>query len=74
MGSSGAWRRIWRARRDRAHKDDRPSWPVEQIAQLLPNAALMMIAGADDHMWVTHAEEMRAALRDFAQRITEHAP
>jgi len=48
-------------------RDIRPSWPVEQITQLLPNASLTMIAGADHHIWVTHAEVMRELLRDFVQ-------
>jgi proline iminopeptidase len=54
-------------------RDIRPSWPVEQVAQLLPNAALMMIAGADHHIWVTHAAALKAPLRAFVQRITEQA-
>jgi proline iminopeptidase len=51
-------------------RDIRPSWPIEQVAQLLPNASFQMIAGADHHIWVTHAEELRAWLRDFVQQIT----
>ncbi|MFO1372959.1 MAG: alpha/beta fold hydrolase [Candidatus Competibacteraceae bacterium] len=54
-------------------RDIRPSWPIEQVAQLLPNAALTMIAGADHHIWVTHAEAMRAPLRAFVQRMREQA-
>jgi proline iminopeptidase len=50
-------------------RDIRPSWPVEQVAQLLPNATLHMIAGADHHIWVTHAEELQAPLRAFVQQI-----
>jgi proline iminopeptidase len=52
-------------------RDIRPSWPVEQVAQLLPNAAFRMIAGADHHIWVTHAEELKARLRDFVQQIAQ---
>jgi proline iminopeptidase len=51
--------------------DIRPSWPVEQVAQLLPNAAFQMIAGADHHIWVTHAEELQAPLRNFVQEIAQ---
>src|SRR6266536_4324274 len=43
-------------------RDIRPSWPVEQVAQLLPNASFQMIAGADHHIWTTHAEVMREGL------------
>jgi proline iminopeptidase len=48
--------------------DIRPSWPIEQVAQLLPDASFQMIAGADHHLWVTHAEAMRAPLRAFVQQ------
>ena len=51
--------------------DIRPSWPVEQVAQLLPNAIFQMIAGADHHIWVTHAEELQAPLRKFVQEIAQ---
>ena len=52
-------------------QDIRPSWPVEQVAQLLPNASFQMIEGADHHIWVTHAEAMRAPLRDFVQQLAQ---
>lgn len=52
-------------------QDIRPSWPVEQVAQLLPNAAFHMIADADHHIWVTHPEELQAPLRDFVQQIAQ---
>jgi proline iminopeptidase len=52
-------------------RDIRPSWPVEQVAQLLPNATFQMIAGADHHIWVTHPEELQALLRDFVQQIAQ---
>ena len=42
-----------------ADQDIRPSWPIEQVAQLLPNASFQMITGADHHIWVTHAQAMR---------------
>ncbi len=52
-------------------RDIRPSWPVEQVAQLLPNAAFYMIAGADHHIWVTHPEQLKAAIRAFVQQIVQ---
>jgi proline iminopeptidase len=52
-------------------QDIRPSWPIEQVAQLLPNASFQMIAGADHHIWVTHAEELQDTLRYFVQQITK---
>jgi proline iminopeptidase len=51
--------------------DIRPSWPIEQIARLLPDAAFHMIAGADHHIWVTHPEALKAALRTFVQQIAQ---
>jgi proline iminopeptidase len=55
-------------------QDIRPSWPVEQIAQLLPNASLSMIEGADHHIWVTHGGEIRGLLRSFIQLQQYMAP
>ena len=52
-------------------QDIRPSWPMEQVAQLLPNASFHMIEGADHHLWVTHSEAMRAPLRDFVQQLAQ---
>jgi proline iminopeptidase len=52
-------------------QDIRPSWPIEQVAQLLPNASFQKIAGADHHIWVSHAEEMQGPLRDFVQQIAQ---
>ncbi len=52
-------------------EDIRPSWPIEQVAQLLPNASFQMITGADHHIWVTHAFAMRAPLRDFIGQIAQ---
>ena len=52
-------------------RDIRPSWPIEQVAQLLPNATFHMIAGADHHIWVTHLAELKAPLRAFVQQIAQ---
>jgi proline iminopeptidase len=52
-------------------QDIRPSWPVEQVANLLPNASFQMIEVADHHIWVTHTEAMRVPLRDFVQQIAQ---
>jgi proline iminopeptidase len=51
--------------------DIRPSWPVEQVAQLLPKASFQMIAGADHHMWVTHAGDLKALLRAFVRQVVQ---
>jgi proline iminopeptidase len=55
-------------------QDIRPSWPMEQVAQLLPKASFRMIVGADHHIWVTHAEELREVLRSFIKQIAEAHP
>jgi proline iminopeptidase len=52
-------------------QDIRPSWPIEQVAQLLPDASFELIPGADHHIWVTHVEELQAPLRHFVQQITK---
>jgi proline iminopeptidase len=46
-------------------EDIRPSWPVEQVAHLLPNARLHTIVGAGHCPWLTHATELRALIRAF---------
>lgn len=50
-------------------QDIRPSWPMEQVAELLPNASFHMIAGADHHLWVTHAETLRGVLRAYVEEL-----
>jgi proline iminopeptidase len=49
------------------NEDIRPSWPVEQVAQLLPNARLHLIKGANHYIWNTHSEEMRQRIGEFLQ-------
>jgi proline iminopeptidase len=46
-------------------EDIRPGWPVEQVANLLPNGRFEMIDGAGHSLWLTHAEAMRSCLRSF---------
>lgn len=46
-------------------RDIRPRWPVEQLAQLLPDARFELIEGAEHVIWLTHADELRARLRNF---------
>jgi proline iminopeptidase len=52
--------------------DIRPSWPVEQVANLLPNGRFEMIAGAGHSLWLTHAEELRSCLRSFLEGWIEN--
>lgn len=50
-------------------RDIRPSWPVEQVANLLPNARFVMIRGADHHLWLSHATEMAVILHNFVTEL-----
>jgi proline iminopeptidase len=52
-------------------RDIRPSWPIEQVAQLLPDAPFQMIMGADHQIWTTHAEVLREPMRRFIRQIEE---
>jgi proline iminopeptidase len=45
--------------------DNSPSWPVQQLAALLPNARFVLVAGGGHHLELTHPDELRACLRDF---------
>jgi proline iminopeptidase len=54
--------------------DIRPGWPTAQLAALLPNARLLVLAGAAHLLWESHADALRDALRNFidgqAPRVT----
>ena len=51
--------------------DIRPSWPVEQLARLMPKAEFVRIEGAAHIPWLTHQEEMRKQLREFVGLLRE---
>jgi pimeloyl-ACP methyl ester carboxylesterase len=46
-------------------RDIRPSWPIEQVAQLLPFARFELIKGAEHVIWFSHQNELRRLLREF---------
>lgn len=48
-------------------KDIRPSWPVKQLANLVPKARFIEIKGAAHVIWLTHGLEMKGYLREFIQ-------
>lgn len=52
-----------------AAEDIRPNWPTQQLAKLIPHAHYMEIAGAAHTIWLTHATELRHALRDAVASI-----
>lgn len=45
--------------------DIRPSWPAEQLAELIAGARFEMLQGAGHNLWLTHATELQAVLRSF---------
>lgn len=50
--------------------DIRPSWPVEQMAALLPNGRFALLPGAAHYLWLTHEQELQAVIRSFVAEIT----
>ena len=49
--------------------DIRPSWPVEQLAHLMPRGRFVLIEGAPHAIWLTHANELRRILRTFIAEL-----
>ncbi len=45
-----------------ASEDIRPNWPTQQLAQLIPKATYVEIAGAAHTLWLTHASELQTEL------------
>ncbi|MEM6708429.1 MAG: alpha/beta fold hydrolase [Pseudomonadota bacterium] len=45
--------------------DIRPSWPTEQISELMPAAEFRRIPGADHHLWQHKPGELKRAIADF---------
>lgn len=52
-------------------RDIRPSWPIEQIASLMPNARFEMIEGAEHVIWFSHENELKSFLREFLEPFNE---
>jgi pimeloyl-ACP methyl ester carboxylesterase len=50
--------------------DIRPSWPVQQLVNLLPNARFELIEGAEHHLELTHPAELRSRLRAFLRDVS----
>lgn len=47
--------------------DIRPSWPIKQVAALMPNAEFRCLDDADHHIWTSQAGVMGELLRDFVR-------
>ncbi|MCY4059503.1 MAG: hypothetical protein OXG44_16050 [Gammaproteobacteria bacterium] len=52
-------------------EDIRPNWPTRQLAALMPNGRYVEIAGAAHTVWLTHAAELRTAVREAVARIQQ---
>ena len=50
-------------------RDIRPSWPIQQVANLMPNARFEMLAGSEHVIWFSHKNELRLILREFIERF-----
>jgi proline iminopeptidase len=50
-------------------RDIRPSWPVEQMAHLMPDAHFKSIEGAEHVIWFSRPNELRSLLRRFVDDI-----
>jgi proline iminopeptidase len=50
-------------------KDIRPSWPAEQVANLMPKAGFVLLPEATHYLWLTHAEQLGAVMRGFLQSV-----
>jgi proline iminopeptidase len=46
-------------------RDIRPHWPVEQLANLMPNARFELFEEAGHVPWFTHLDALRVSLRRF---------
>ena len=54
--------------------DIRPSWPVEQVARLMPDARFELIEGAEHVIWFSHPEELKSLLRTFVSDVGRRMP
>jgi proline iminopeptidase len=53
--------------------DIRPSWPVEQVARLMPKAQYIELPQAPHVLWHTQSDKVRAHLRTFLQEQSRNA-
>ncbi|MCL2126234.1 MAG: alpha/beta hydrolase [Oscillospiraceae bacterium] len=52
-----------------AENDIRPSWPAEQLANLMPNSQYVTIKNASHYIWLDDAEKLEAALLSYLQSL-----
>jgi len=51
--------------------DIRPSWPVVQLANLMPKASFVNVVGGYHYIWFTHSEQLKIHLGEFINGIVE---
>lgn len=52
-----------------AGDDIRPSWPLEQLAALVPHGTLSVVAGVPHAFWATHPQAWVAALEEASANL-----
>ena len=52
-----------------AENDIRPSWPAEQLANLMPNARCVKIKDASHYIWLDNAMELNEVLTVYLQQL-----
>ncbi|MCG7318393.1 alpha/beta fold hydrolase [Brevibacillus laterosporus] len=50
-------------------EDIRPSWPIQQIAQLIKDAQLHCMEGAGHYIWLQKPERLQVLLKGFVKQI-----
>jgi proline iminopeptidase len=50
-------------------QDIRPSWPMEQVANLMPDAGWVLLPEASHYLWLTHADALGSVIRGFLQSV-----
>ena len=53
--------------------DIRPSWPVEQLARLIPNARYIPLEGAGHYLWMDQPGALRTVLQTFLDGFARNA-
>ncbi|UTR08993.1 alpha/beta hydrolase [Evansella sp. LMS18] len=48
-----------------AEKDIRPSWPIEQLANLIPGSAYINIKEAEHYIWLNKKQELTSVIKSF---------
>ena len=49
--------------------DMRPSWPAQELAELLPSAEFVLLGDAGHFPWVEEPTAVQVALRSFVSRL-----